>query len=137
MENAGCIFYDENALDGSGNAEDLIAHEIAHQWFGNSATEKDWSHLWLSEGFATYLTNIYIEQNKGKQAFKEQLKKDRKRIVSFEKRYRHPIVDQSYKNLMDLLNPLSRGHTRLLSKVSIVKCRFKRLSKCSRRNFGN
>ena len=107
MENAGCIFYDENALDGSGNAEDLIAHEIAHQWFGNSATEKDWSHLWLSEGFATYLTNIYIEQNKGKQAFKEQLKKDRKRIVSFEKRYRHPIVDQSYKNLMDLLNPNS------------------------------
>ena len=85
----------------------LIAHELAHQWFGNSATEKDWSHLWLSEGFATYLTNIYIEQNKGKQAFKEQLKKDRKRIVSFEKRYRHPIVDQSYKNLMDLLNPNS------------------------------
>ncbi len=107
MENAGCIFYDENALDGTGSAEDLIAHEIAHQWFGNSVTEKDWSQLWLSEGFATYLTNIYIEQTKGEQAFQEQLKKDRKRIVSFEKRYRHPVVDQSYKSLMDLLNPNS------------------------------
>lgn len=107
MENAGCIFYDENALDGTGSAEHLIAHEIAHQWFGNSVTEKDWSQLWLSEGFATYLTNIYIEQTKGELAFQEQLKKDRNKIISFEKRYQHPVVDQSYRSLMDLLNPNS------------------------------
>ena len=43
-----------------GEVEDLIAHEIAHQWFGNSATETDWPHLWLSEGFATYLTDVCI-----------------------------------------------------------------------------
>jgi len=107
MENAGCIFYDENALNGTRSAEALIAHEIVHQWFGNSATEKDWYHLWLSEGFATYLTNIYIEQTKGQLAFQEQLKKDRNRIVSFEKHYRQPVVDSSYSSLMDLLNPNS------------------------------
>jgi hypothetical protein len=32
----------------------LVAHEISHQWFGDSVTEKDWDNAWLSEGFATY-----------------------------------------------------------------------------------
>lgn len=107
MENAGCIFYDEDALDGTQSAENLIAHEIVHQWFGNSATEKDWPHLWLSEGFATYLTNIYIEETKGELAFKAQLEQDRKRVVNFDKRYHHPVVDVDYMSLMDLLNPNS------------------------------
>jgi aminopeptidase N len=107
MENAGCIFYDEDALSGKQSSENLIAHEIVHQWFGNSATEKDWCHLWLSEGFATYLTNVYIEQTKGKEAFHEQLKQDRNRIVSFDKRYKAPVVDTTYNSLMDLLNPNS------------------------------
>jgi len=107
MENAGCIFYDEHALDGTRNSETLIAHEIVHQWFGNSATEKDWCHLWLSEGFATYLTNIYIEETKGKEAFQKQLKQDRNRIISFEKKYKSPVVDTAYSSLMDLLNPNS------------------------------
>ena len=107
MENAGCIFYDEDALNGTQNSENLIAHEIAHQWFGNSASEKDWQHLWLSEGFATYLTNIYIEEKKGDLAFKAQLIKDRKKVVNFDKRYHHPIIDSNYLILKDLLNPNS------------------------------
>ena len=49
MENAGCIFYFENSVNSKG-VEGLFAHEIAHQWFGDNATEKDWPHLWLSEG---------------------------------------------------------------------------------------
>ncbi len=107
MENAGCIFYDEDALYGKQSSENLIAHEIVHQWFGNSATEKDWCHLWLSEGFATYLTNIYIEQTKGKETFNEQLIEDRNKIIAFEKRYKAPVVDTNYNSLMDLLNPNS------------------------------
>ena len=81
MENAACIFYDEDALDGTRASEALIAHEIVHQWFGNSATEKDWCHLWLSEGFATYLTNVYFEQTKGVSAFRDRLKKNEKRLL--------------------------------------------------------
>jgi aminopeptidase N len=45
--------------------ESLMAHEIAHQWFGDAATETQWQHLWLSEGFATYMTHCYLENKYG------------------------------------------------------------------------
>lgn len=104
MENAGCIFYDENSINGTRSSENLIAHEIVHQWFGNSASEKDWPHLWLSEGFATYLTNIYIQKTKGEKAFQTQMEKDRGKVITFSKRFNHSVVDTNYIDLMDLLN---------------------------------
>ncbi len=107
MENAGCIFYDENSITGTRSCENLIAHEIVHQWFGNSASEKDWPHIWLSEGFATYLTNIYIQKTKGDLAFQTQMAKDRKKVIAFSKTYNHAVVDINYTDLMDLLNPNS------------------------------
>jgi aminopeptidase N len=47
MENANAIFYDEKSVTGTRKSEALVAHEIIHQWFGNTATEKHFSHLWL------------------------------------------------------------------------------------------
>jgi aminopeptidase N len=48
MENASAIFYNEASAEENISIEDLVAHEIAHQWFGDMATEKKFSHLWLS-----------------------------------------------------------------------------------------
>lgn len=104
MENASCIFYDEKAIDGKRTSETLLVHEIAHQWFGNSASEKDWSHLWLSEGFATYLTNVYVQEKYGDDAFFKQLDKDKARVVRFNNASPLPIVDTLSTNLMSLLN---------------------------------
>ena len=105
MENAGCIFYDENALTGKHTMDDLLAHEVAHQWFGNSVTETDWEHLWLSEGFATYFTNLNIENRFGRDKMNEQLIKDRNRVISYSKHAMLPVIDTITTDLMKLLNP--------------------------------
>lgn len=65
MELASDIFYGYSGVPG----RQLIAHEMAHQWFGNAASESDWDDVWLSEGFATYFTLLYQEYQDGRDAF--------------------------------------------------------------------
>ena len=60
------IFYGEKGV-ASGSAP--VVHEVAHQWWGNAVTERDWDDVWLSEGFATYFTLLYTEQFDGRDAF--------------------------------------------------------------------
>lgn len=103
MENASAIFYSEGSVTGDRREEDLLAHEIAHQWFGNTATEKSFPHLWLSEGFATYLTNVYLEQKYGRDSMVKRLKEQRQKVIRFTWTTGAPVVD-STSELMDLLN---------------------------------
>lgn len=65
MELASDIFYGYSGVPG----RQLIAHEMAHQYFGNSASESDWDEVWLSEGFATYFTLLYQEYQDGHDAY--------------------------------------------------------------------
>ena len=106
MENAGAIFYAENTVTGDRKSESLIAHEVAHQWFGNTATEKSFTHLWLSEGFATYLTDIYLENKYGVDSFKKRLMNERAEVLEFARVSKQAVVD-STSAYMDLLNPNS------------------------------
>jgi len=104
MENAGNIFYHEQSVDGKRGSEALLAHEIVHQWFGDSATEKHWSHLWLSEGFATYLTDLYFLETQGEATFHKRLKNERNKVIRFYKNQQTPVVDTQTKNYLRLLN---------------------------------
>jgi len=105
MENASAIFYsDETSITGTRKSESLLAHEIAHQWFGDMATEADWSHLWLSEGFATYMTILYFENKYGADTAKYMLLKNRRTIIDFTDKKTQPVVDSSVTNYMELLN---------------------------------
>lgn len=104
MENAGCIFYFEKSVNSPG-IESLMAHEIAHQWFGDNVTEKDWPHLWLSEGFATYMTDLYLEDQYGADSLKALLKTQRRQVVRYSLSHQTPVVDTTEsKHLMNLLN---------------------------------
>jgi len=104
MENANTIFYFEQSVNDKA-LEALMAHEIAHQWFGNSASETDWPHVWLSEGFATYMTHLYHEEKYGVDSFSSRMRTDRDSVIAFSKRRNTPIVDTTEKNnLMKLLN---------------------------------
>jgi aminopeptidase N len=104
MENASAIFYsDESSITGTRKSESLLAHEIAHQWFGDMATEADWSHLWLSEGFATYMTILYFEKY-GYDTAMQMLSKNRQQVIDFARKKLRPVVDSSVTNYMELLN---------------------------------
>jgi aminopeptidase N len=83
MENAGNIFYSERSVRGDRSNEGLIVHEIAHQWFGDSVTEGEWRHLWLSEGFATYLTHRYREVVYGRDLLRAGMERDRETVREF------------------------------------------------------
>jgi len=103
MENASCIFYEELSASSDDNVESLIAHETAHQWFGDMASEKSFPHLWLSEGFATYLTHIYLESKYGTDSLNKRMQNDRQEIIDFAKQSNKTVVD-SVSSLMNLLN---------------------------------
>ena len=51
----------------------VVSHELAHQWYGDMITCKDWHHIWLNEGFATYSEAVYLEAKSGKAAYDSQI----------------------------------------------------------------
>ncbi|GAA2352457.1 M1 family metallopeptidase [Nonomuraea africana] len=68
IEAQGLSIFGRNHVDGRRGFERLVAHELAHQWFGNSLTLARWSDIWLHEGFAAYAEWIWSEASGGESA---------------------------------------------------------------------
>lgn len=102
MEAASAILYSENSVVGDRNMRwrNVVIHEIAHQWFGNSVTEKDWDEVWLSEGFATYFTLLFIEHQYGRDEFVAGLKSSKGSVDNFYKK--NPGYRLIHDNLKDM-----------------------------------
>jgi aminopeptidase N len=103
MENATAIFYDQKLYRDKKLDDLLVAHETAHQWFGDAVTPRDWPHLWLSEGFATYLAALWRGHADGDSAFHQTMMKAANEVLTSEASER-PVVDTAQRNLMALLN---------------------------------
>jgi aminopeptidase N len=104
MENASAIFYAGNLFPTHRMSEGLIAHETAHQWFGDAVTEREWGHLWLSEGFATYFATLWTRASQGDSAWHAELAGIRRQVLADSVVQVRPVIDTAQTDYLELLN---------------------------------
>src|SRR5205814_251167 len=105
MENASAIFYSDAGFRRRSMTDQVVAHETAHQWFGDAVTERDWAHLWLSEGFATYFAALWTRAARGDSAFRAQMAGVRGSVLADTTAVTHrPVIDSIETNFLALLN---------------------------------
>ncbi len=86
-------------------ADWLVSHELAHQWFGDLLTCKEWSHAWLNESFATYFEALFTEHDLGKDEFQYEMNDKLHQYLDEDKNvYRRSIVTNVYRKPEDLFD---------------------------------
>ena len=103
MENSAAIFYADGMYVGRHMGEGVVRHETAHQWFGDAVTERDWRHLWLSEGFASYFDLVFAAALGDDSALAGGMRREARGYLASNVVDR-PLVDSTVQDLMGLLN---------------------------------
>lgn len=83
MEHACNISYPLFAIDGSTNREDLMAHELAHHWWGNNVTCKTQEDMWINEGWASYSEKLFNEYVYGKARYRQKVEETHRNVLQF------------------------------------------------------
>ncbi len=112
MENISATTMTDMALhdeiaDQESDFDGLVAHELAHQWFGDLLTCKDWSHLWLNEGFASYFAPLFSERDRGEDAFRVEMRDELQGYLAGDRQYRRPIVESRYESSDDMFDMMT------------------------------
>jgi aminopeptidase N len=107
MENTSATTMTENILLDRKAAvdftsDDLISHELAHMWWGDLLTCRDWSHGWLNESFATYFECLWDEHHRGLDEYRQGIITNTKLYI--EERYRRPIVTNVFRDPIDIFD---------------------------------
>lgn len=102
MENVSSTTLGEGALSdprsGFYNMSGLNAHELGHQWFGDTVTCRDWGHIWLNESFATFVQALYFEHARGYNEYIRQINGDMQGYAQEALRYQRPVITNMYPN---------------------------------------
>jgi len=105
MEHATNIAYGANC-NGNSTCEYTLAHELSHHWFGNLVTCRTEKDMWLNEGWAVFSEAVFEEHLRGKQAYKNYIRKKHKRVLQ----YAH-LLDKSYLPLYGIPHAQTYGET--------------------------
>jgi len=102
MENVSATTLGDGELTepraGFWNAASINSHELAHQWFGDYVTCKDWGDTWLNESFATVMQFLYFEHSRGKNAYDQEIEDATNEYLGESRRYKRPLSTKMYSN---------------------------------------
>ncbi len=121
MENTGATsmydlaYFDKTALL-DGDLDGLISHELGHQWFGDLLTCNSWEHIWLNEGFATYMSDLWFEHRDGREAYDAMIWGHHRGLASGDRAeapFRQGMASKAYENAWEAFrrgaNPYPKG----------------------------
>ena len=86
------------------SSDGLVAHELAHQWYGDYLTTRNWANVWLNEGFATYLDLLWTEHETGPELAEYERLGNLSATVWADRSYRRPTVQPYYYNSIELFD---------------------------------